>query len=282
MEPAVESRTVHVEGLDLHYLEAGSGPPVLLLHGWPSNAGLYRHALPVIGASRRAIALDLPGFGASSKPTDVSYSFRFWDRVLTAFLDALGIARTGLVVHDLGGPIGLHWLASHRDRVTDLTLLNTVVFPEMSWAVKLFVVASRIPGLRALLASPWGIAQAMKVGIRDRSRHTPETLARYTGPYAGRAARKALLKSAHGLHPQGFHTIVDGLRGLELPVRLLYGERDGILPDVATTMRRVKDMLPHAELSSIPDCGHFLQEDRPDEVARALAEFLSQACESAA
>ena len=285
--PVLESRTVTVEGLVLHYLESGlesgleageasAGPPVLMLHGWPTHAELYRYALPLVGASRRAIALDLPGFGQSAKPLDASYSFRFYDRIISGFLDALGIDELALVVHDLGGPIGLHWLAGQRERVRELVLLNTIVFPEMSWMVYAFVLSARIPGIRSLLASPWGPRAAMRLGIRDPERHGPEVLDRYVAPFADKRAREALLRTAYGLHPKGFKTVAESVRGLEIPVRLLYGERDRILPHVAKTMARVHALVPHAELSSIPDCGHFLQEDRPDEVAQALADFFAQ------
>ena len=146
----MERRFVEVEGLRLSYLEAGNdtgSPPVLLLHGWPTNALLYRHALLAIGAHRRAIALDLPGFGESDKPLDRSYSFRFFDRLLTGFTEALGLQALGLVVHDLGGPIGVHWAVANAGRIRDLVMLNTVVFPEMSWAVKAFVAGTKLPGL---------------------------------------------------------------------------------------------------------------------------------------
>lgn len=272
----IHSRTVRVDGLNLRYLEAGSGPPVLLLHGWPTHSALYRHALPAIGANRRAIALDLPGFGGSDKPMDRSYSFRFYDRVLTGFTEALGIERTGLVVHDLGGPVGLHWAVGNRERITDLVLLNTLVFPEMSWAVVAFVAASKIPGVRRVLSSPWGIGASMRFGVWDKSRMPAQIAAIYQEPFQTRAERMALLKTAHSLHFGGFRTIADGIGRFEVPVRLIYGASDRILPDVGKTMARVQALLPQAELTEIPDCGHFLQEDRPAEVAELLAEFLGR------
>jgi pimeloyl-ACP methyl ester carboxylesterase len=277
----MKSQTVRVHDLDVHYLEEGSGPPVLLLHGWPTNAQLWRHVLPAVAAGRRAIAIDLPGFGQSSKPADLSYSFRLYDKVLDGFLEALGIDRVGLVVHDLGGPIGLHWAATRQARITDLVLLNTLVFPEMSWAVKVFVAGSYLPGISHAMASGWGLAAAMRFGVVDKGRITSEVEQIYQEPFPTRSDRKALLAAAHGLHPRGFDTIVASLHDYRVPVRLLYGERDRILPDVASTMARVKAAIPHAELSSIPDCGHFLQEDQPEQVATLLAEFLMRSHEAA-
>ena len=275
----VASKYVSVGGRKLHYLEAGSGPPVLLLHGWPTNAQLWRRTLGPLGETRRAIALDLPGFGGSDKPTDIVYSFRFFDEVLTGFLDAVRVQKTGLVVHDLGGPIGLHWATKNPDRVTDLAVLNTLVFPETSWAVKLFVVATFLPGVREYLSSPAGVRAAMKLGVRDKSKVTPEVAALYSGPYEGREARKALLKAGHGLSPRGLAETARGLTALRVPVRLVYGEADRILPDVAKTMSRLKGIWPEAEVTSLKDCGHFLQEDAGDEVSRLLVAFFrSTAC----
>lgn len=274
-----ESKYVSVAGRKLHYLEAGSGPPVLLLHGWPTNAQLWRRTLGPLGKTRRALALDLPGFGGSDKPTDIAYSFRLFDDVLTGFLDAVGVQKTGLVVHDLGGPIGLHWATKNPDRVTDLAVLNTLVFPETSWAVKLFVVATFLPGVRGYLSSPAGVRAAMKLGVRDKSRITPEVAALYSHPYEGRDARKALLKTVHGLSPRGVAETARGLSALRVPVRLIYGEADRILPDVAKTMARLKAIWPEAEVTRLEDCGHFLQEDAGDEVSRLLAAFFrSSAC----
>lgn len=122
----IQHHTVRVGDLGLHSTESGSdrGAPVVLLRGWPTSAALWRHALPHIGAHRRVIALDLPGFGRSDKPLDRRYSWSFFGGVLSGFLDALGLDRVGLVVHDMGGPVGMHWAVTNRERVTDLVLMN--------------------------------------------------------------------------------------------------------------------------------------------------------------
>lgn len=273
---AIQSHEVTAGDLRLHYLEAGEGPAVLFLHGWPTSAQLWRHVLPRVGATRRAIALDLPGFGRSDKPLGPRYSFGFFERTLDAFLDALEIDSLGLAVHDLGGPVGLYWAVNHADRVRELAILNTLCFPELSWAVKAFVLATHLPGVRGYISSPAGVARAIRFGVVDKSRITPQVERLYGEPFEDPAARKALLRAGQGLGPRRFGRIAEGLAQFSgIPVRLLYGERDRILPDVAKTMARLAALLPQANKSAIPDCGHFLQEDRPDEVADALAEFFA-------
>lgn len=275
MHPITSHHTT-VDGLDLHWTEAGSGPPVLLLHGWPTHSGLYRHALPKIAPHRRAIALDLPGFGQSSKSLKVSYSFRFYERILDGFLEHLEIETTGLVVHDLGGPIGLYWALHNQERLTDLTLLNTLVYPEMSPMVMAFVASARMPILSRLLTTRFAIGEALRFGMVNKHLMEREDQALYQDPFEDLDAREALRRTAYGLHPEGFQTLGSRIHELDCPVRLIYGEKDRILPRVRRTMERVADELPQAELTSIPDCGHFLQEDQPDEVASLLADFLAR------
>src|SRR5688572_7072818 len=116
--PAAAASSVEVRGLRVAYRAAGEGPPVVLLHGWPTSSYLWRGVIPALaGAGRRVIAPDLPGFGASEKPPDAPYTIGFQAEVLDAFLGAVGVGRTALVVHDLGGPIGLRWAEDHPDRL---------------------------------------------------------------------------------------------------------------------------------------------------------------------
>lgn len=273
-----ESRFASVEGLRLHYLEAGEGEPVLLLHGWPTSSFLWRHQLePLAEKGRRAIALDLPGFGRSDKPLDASYSFRFYDRILDGFCAELGLDRLGLAVHDLGGPVGMHWAAGKPERITDLALLNTLLFKRMSPAVMAFVAMTRVPGVRSWLSSPAGLRFSMRTGMRDHDMLTDEVMAGVLEPFESKDARKALLKAGHGLHPSGFETIEAWLPRIGCPVRIVYGADDRILPDVAKTMRKAAEVIPgKVETTEIPDCGHFLQEDRPEAVAEHLAAFFAR------
>src|SRR3954451_21222566 len=113
--------------LTLAYRELGSGPPVLLLHGWPTSSFLWRNVMPPIARSNRVIALDIRGFEKSNKPLGVRYGFELFERALDGFLAALEIDRVALAVHDLGGPVGVHWALRRPERVTRLALLNTLL-----------------------------------------------------------------------------------------------------------------------------------------------------------
>ena len=267
--------TVKVDGLELAYRELGSGPPVLLLHGWPTSSFLWRGVMPPIADHNRVVALDLPGFGASEKPLGIRYDFEFFGRALDGFLTALGIDAVALAVHDLGGPVGVHWALRRPERVTRLALLNTLVYPEFSEAVLAFIKACTEPELRAQLTSPQGLEAAMRLGLADETKLTDEALAGVREPFGDEDSRRALADAGIGLEIEGFAEIARLLPSLQVPVRIVYGERDRILPDVAETMARVKHDLPQAEVTALPDCGHFLQEEAPQEIGELLARFFA-------
>jgi pimeloyl-ACP methyl ester carboxylesterase len=268
--------TVQVDDLRIAYRELGSGPPVLLVHGWPTSSFLWRDVMPPIARRNRVVAVDLPGFGASDKPLGVRYGFDFFGRTLDGFLEALEIDTVALAVHDLGGPVGLHWAVHRPARITKLALLNTLVYPEFSEAVQQFVMACSTPELREQLTSPEGLEAAMRLGLADEGSLSDEALAAVREPFRSAESRRALADAGIGLEPEGFAEIARRLPLLTVPVRIVYGERDRVLPDVAETMARVAEDLPQAAVTALPDCGHFLQEEAPREIGELRAEFFSE------
>ena len=115
---------------------------------------------------------------------------------------------------------------------------------------------------------------ALRIGVHDRSRLTEEAIRGTLAPFESKTARRALLKAGGNLSPKGFVEIARWLPSLETPVRGIYGDSDRILPDIARTMKRVQSDVPHAVITALPGCGHFLQEERPDEIGRLLTDFL--------
>ena len=267
--------TAEAGGLTLAYRERGSGPAVLLLHGWPTSSYLWRDVMPPIATRNRVIAVDLPGFGGSDKPVDAAYDFDFFEGALDGFLAALDVDDVALAVHDLGGPVGVHWALHRRERVRKLALLNTLVYPEFSEAVMMFLKACSEPELREQLTSPAGLEAAMKLGLADEANLTEESLAAVREPFQTEESRRALAAAGVGLDLDGFVEIAQKLPDLEVPVRVIYGAQDRILPDVAETMARVARDMPQAEITALPECGHFLQEEAGPRIGEELATFFA-------
>jgi pimeloyl-ACP methyl ester carboxylesterase len=271
---AIPLQEIHVHGRTIAYRELGHGEPVLLLHGWPTSSFLWREVMRPIARETRVIALDLPGFGASDKPLDVDYSFAFFDTLLDAVCAELGVDSFMLGVHDLGGPIGLHWALSRLGRLRKLALLNTLVYPEFSPEILDFIQQCASRKLRDKLTSPAGLEALLREGVHDPRRITPEFLDATLEPFRDPPAREALARTALGLSQHGFFELAKRLPELRVPVQIVIGERDRLLPDVAQTMARVQRDVAHARASVLPDCGHFLQEEAPEQVGELLAKFF--------
>jgi haloalkane dehalogenase len=278
--------SARIDGLDIAYRELGEGPAVLLLHGWPTSSYLFKDSMPAIARHHRAIAPDLPGFGASSKP-DVRYDFPLFEGVIDGLLDDLGVDEVAIVGHDLGGPIGVHWALRNPDRVTAIALLNTLLYPEFTPEIIEFVEMMLDPQKAYEATSPESLAAFIRSGLSEGFAAADEVIAEFQAPYASDAARKTLAAASIGLSLEGFREVAAGLPSITVPVRAIYGEQDRVLPDVADTMRKVKRDIPHAEISSLPSCGHFLTGEEPRLVGALLGEFLDavperQAAESSA
>ena len=266
-------RTLTTADTTFHYRELGEGRPVLLLHGWPTSSYLWRNVMPHLAAAGlRPIALDLPAFGRTVPAPGASLSFRYYERAIESFLDGLGVTQTDLVVHDVGGPIGLYWASQHPERVRALTLLNTLVYPQVSWAVVAFMAATRVPLLNRFIASQAGVRLALKLGTHAVS-PAKEVLDEYAAPFSDDAARSLLLRAGLRLAPSGFVTLSRWLESTHIPLAAIYGERDRILPDIAKTIARLARAQPRLDVQRLPDCAHFIQEERPDDIGQRLAAF---------
>ena len=276
LHPKIKSRSIEVEGVDIHFLIAGEGDPILFIHGFPTSSYLWRNVMNELLEKHQVIAIDLPGYGQSSKRLGDSYSFRYYERILTSLLNHLEVKEVTLGVHDVGGPIGLFWMVQHMERVKRLILFNTLVYAKFSWGVKLFGLATVVPIIKNWLTSSKGIKGAIRLGVYNKENLTEEVISKYQSPFTDKESRKALLKSVQRLSMKGFKEIESKLPSFKGPVHIIYGENDKILPKVSDTMKKVQKDLPQSSILAIPNCGHFLQEDYPEQIAESISDFMNQ------
>lgn len=274
---APHPQTTQIAGRTIQYRAAGStsDPPVLLLHGWPTSSFLWRNVMPVVAKHRHVIAVDLPGFGGSDKPLDVTYDFAFFADTLDAFTQRLDIDEDlALAVHDLGGPVGLYWAMCRNQPLERLAICNTAVYPDISPAVTAFLVACRTPVLRRVLTSQAGLRMALVWGVSDARRLPDDAREGISRPYRSQDDRRALLKTATDLETGRLEEIADWLPSISAPVSVIWGPEDRILPEMSQTARRLERDIPDVSGHPVADCGHFLQEERPGEVGRLLSDFV--------
>ena len=273
-EPKIGS--VVVDGLKIQFREVGAGPAVLLVHGWPSSSFLWRGVMPHIGGRCRTIAIDLPGFGGSDKPLDRVYDGPSYVPLLEGFCDALEIGPSlSLAVHDLGGPAGLYWASRSPRQIERLAILNTLIYPELSLMVRAFMAACRTPGVAGVLATPWALRQTLRFGLKRPGRASKEALAAISAPFGDADSRRVLIKTLAELDLAVLSEVAEWVSSREIPVQIVRGAGDRILPEMGKTAQRLLSDLPQARIHTFDDCGHFLQEERPDEVGQMLAEFFA-------
>ncbi len=123
MSMTVEKRNVGVDGFSIRYLAAGTGPPLVLLHGAGDNAFDWRWVVPHLAATHRVYAPDLPGSPDSARPT-ADYSPAFFERFVASFLDVLGVERAAMIGNSLGGLVALRLALSDPARVNALILVD--------------------------------------------------------------------------------------------------------------------------------------------------------------
>ena len=254
----------------LAYREAGpaDGRPVLCVHGWPESSYMWRATLAALAArGLRALAPDLPGFGASPHRRPATWAMH--RAALEAFRTELGLDRAALVVHDWGGLIGLRWACDHPHAVDALVISDTGFFPDGKWHG--MARAMRTPGEGEQLVA--GLTrEAFDELVLGASRGIDgASLDEYWRGVEGEG-RAAVLELYRSGDLEELRPYVGALAALEVPTLLLWGEDDPFAP-VAGAHRLARE-IPHAQLRVIPGTGHFVVEDAPDEYARSVADFL--------
>jgi pimeloyl-ACP methyl ester carboxylesterase len=255
--------------------EAGSGPPVLLIHGLGATKASFLPTLAALAPHHRAIALDLPGFGDSGKPLGAAYDAPFFADSVCALLDALELERTDVVGNSMGGRVALELGLRHPERARRLVLLapSLAWLRSRPWAPLLRLVWPHLgliqpaprqvvePLVRRLVAGGADGWTAAGVDEFLRSYLTPRGRAAF---YA--AARNIYLEEPHG--PDGFWT---RLRELSVPSLFVWGRQDPLVP--IRFERYVREAVPAAEHLELP-CGHVPQLERPQETHSAILRFL--------
>ena len=270
----------------MSFLDDGSGPLVLLLHGNPTSSYLWRNVVPALaGLGYHVIAVDLVGMGQSG-PSGRGYRLVDHLAYLAAFVDALGVREFVLVGHDWGGVIALALARSHRESVRGVAILEAHLHPIESWSVmsdadremfsRLRAVGS---GEQAIIEENFFVEVVLPAGV-VRSLSAAEHDA-YRGPFIDAGSRAPILQWVREIPIGGEPADVAGvivrnqeaLQDAELPTLLMHGVPGALIGKAeiewcATNGRAMT-------LAAIGEGTHFLPEDRPNEIVDALSEWLS-------
>lgn len=270
-------RYLDVDGGSMHYVDEGQGEPILFVHGTPAWSFLYRHLISGLAGEMRCVAPDHIGFGLSAKPPGWSYSVAAHAANLGALVDHLGLRDITLVVHDLGGPIGLSLALARPELVRRLVIFNTLLWPMTGDFAP--------PGLAKLFGGPIGRFLYLRQNISarsllplvyaDRSKLTPAIHRQYIAPFPQPDDRHGMFAFARLMAGGAAELAPLWERRAALvdkPALLIWGMKDAAFPP--KFLARWRELLPHAEVLELPNVGHFAQEEAPEPALGAIRRFI--------
>src|SRR5215211_5612233 len=258
----------------MHYVDEGSGPAVLLLHGEPTWSYLYRTVIPELVPAARAIAPDYFGFGRSDKPLRAEdYSYDFHVRSIERLADELDLREATVVVHDWGGPIGLRLAVEKPDRISRMVIMDTGLFtgeqPMSDAWYRFRDFVERTEDLPVSLL----VRNACARGMDD------EVAAAYDAPFptpeskAGAKAFPLILPTSPEM-PGGAEgkRAQEALQADERPVLVLWADSDPVLP--FKVGEAFASLMGVGAPVKIENASHFLQEDAGPEIGGLIADWL--------
>ncbi|HEX5773813.1 MAG TPA: alpha/beta fold hydrolase [Geomobilimonas sp.] len=276
-----------LNGLNYHYLDEGSGDPVVMVHGNPSWSFYYRNLVLALRDRYRCVVPDHMGCGLSDKPGDDRYDYTLPQRVddLERLLDHLEIRENiTLVLHDWGGMIGMAYAVRHPERIGRLVILNTGAFhlpKEKPFPLALKICRDTWVG--TLLVRGFNAFSLAASFVGCKRNPMPAGLRRaYRSPYDTWTNRIATLRFVQDIPltpgDRNYELVSEVAAGIDqfrnLPIALFWGERDFVFDRhfLAEWQRR----FPGAEVHSFADCGHYILEDAGEEIVPLIATFLDR------
>ena len=264
-----ESKFIEVNGSRMHYVEEGSGDPVLFLHGNPTSSYLWRNVIPHVSPQARCIAPDLIGMGKSDKP-DIEY--RFFDHVpyIEGFIEQLGLKNVTLVIHDWGSGLGFHYASRHEGNTKGVAFMEAIL-PVPSWDAfpedfRQMFQAFRTPevGEKMLINQNMFVETVLPAAMLRKL--TDEEMNRYREPYKEEAARKPVWRWPNEVPIDGDPADVweaavayhEWLQRTEVPKILFHATPGAIM--TAALVESLKSTLKNLKTVDIGPGLHFVQD----------------------
>jgi len=271
-------------GARVHYVDEGSGPTLLFVHGTPTWSFEWREQIKALAPSFRCVALDLVGMGLSDRPADFAYTSEAHAAAVSEFVNGIDLQHCTLIVHDFGGPIGLPLALENPSRVKRLVILNT-----FGWSLESDPDIRRPASLLSGALGSWlykyanlSLRVIMPSAFADRRKLTPDIHKQYSLVFQNAKDRGTVLHAfARALlgSSRFYQSIAERLGALrQMPVLIIWGTKDPAFRE--TQLARWIAALPHAHVVRLP-VGHWPQEEAPAAVNDALHSFLEEVPASA-
>ncbi|MEU3273526.1 alpha/beta hydrolase [Saccharomonospora sp. NPDC006951] len=284
---SLDRRQVSTGNDELSYLDVGTGPVALFVHGIGTNANLWRHALPSLASERRCVALDLPMHGESDVRRDQDWTLGGLAAVIARFCEKLGLGEVDLVANDTGGAIAQVFAARSRHRLRTLALTNCdtseTLPPEPLLPTVELARQGKFASVAPSLAADPGLARrsVFGAGFEKPEQVSDATLRAYLEPVFGtRASAEHFEKLLLALRPEEPAEAEAVLSTLSVPTVFVWGTADENFP--LASAHRLRDLIPGAgEVVEIPGGKLFLPEERAPELVTVLRKHWNRTAPTA-
>ncbi|RLA64521.1 MAG: alpha/beta hydrolase [Epsilonproteobacteria bacterium] len=267
----------NTENHKLHYVDEGSGDPMLLIHGNPTWSFYYRNFIKEFSKTNRTIALDNLGCGFSDKPQDYDYCLKNHIENLCQLVNKLELKNITLVVHDWGGAIGMGMAVKYPEKIKNIVLLNTAAFNSKEIPSSIALCKAPIIGDIIIRAFNGFAYPATFMAVKKKL--DPEIKKGYLLPYNNFKNRVAINSFVKDIPLNPKHKTYETLKGIEdnlakltCPKLLLWGEKDFCFN--MNFFNRFREIYPDAEYKTFPHAGHYVIEDAKDEAISRVKEFI--------
>jgi pimeloyl-ACP methyl ester carboxylesterase len=264
----LERHRARVSAGELAFVDEGDGPPVVLLHGFPANADLWRNLAPLLAPRFRVVVPDLLGYGWSQKAEGADLSLEAQARSVRELLEGLGVGEFAAVGHGIGG--GVAQLLSVEGDVRTLVLLDSVAFDGWPAAGAGQSLTEGDAGSAGPELAERAVRESFHRGMGHPERLLPGDVELFISPW--REDPAALVRAAGALDGRGLSGVTDRIRELDIPALIVWGEDDPWLaPSFA---ERLQEEMGDAALALLPGCSHFVLEDAAETVSPIVFQFL--------
>jgi haloalkane dehalogenase len=268
------SHHAQIDGVNLHYVDEGSGPPLLLLHGNPTWSFLYREIIKGLSDRYRCIAVDHPGFGLSRAPAGYGFTPGEHSRVLEQLVLQLDLSGVTMMVQDWGGPIGFRVATRHPDRFAAFVIGNTWAWPRSDPATQIFSRLLGGPvGAYLILRRNFFIENLLANNVKLR-RLSDAELDAYRGPFPTPESRRPMYVFPHEILASRplLAEIERGLPALaERPALLVWPTKDIAFRE--PERERWEEVFPEHHTVMLEGAGHYIQEAAPEQIVAAIREW---------
>ncbi len=263
--------------INLFVQSTGTGPPIVLLHGFAAHSYSWRHLQPQLTADHTVFMLDLKGFGLSPKPDDDAYSIYDQARLVVDFIRDRQLYDSSIIGHSFGGGVALAaalYLSKHHpEYISRLVLIDSIAFKQET---PLFINILATPVLGELLTytlpARFQVNNVLSKAYYNDALITEDNIQAYSEPLSREGAKNALITTARQIFPSDLDRLGQQYQNITVPTMIVWGGNDEITPLVIA--KKLHQTMPNSSLKIINECGHNPHEECPEQTIPLIVNFL--------